>query len=72
MPNDRSANMICPYYKTMEQCRIYCDGAIEDYTRVDTVYRFRNEAMKENHLSKYCASYNYEKCAYAQYLNKKL
>ena len=67
MPNDRSANMICPYYKTMEKCRIYCEGCINDYARQDSVYRFVNESMKENHIRTYCSTYDYGKCRYAIY-----
>lgn len=67
MPNDRSVNMICPYYMGEEKSRIFCEGCISDYARVDNVYRFRNDVAKEKHMWKYCATYDYGKCAYAMY-----
>jgi hypothetical protein len=51
----------------MEQCKIYCEGPMEGSTCIDAVHRFRNEAMKENHIRDYCSTYDYEKCGYAIY-----
>lgn len=65
-------NVICPFFRGYENTKIYCESVVEDAHKIETVHRFQNKYLKQNHAIKYCESYNYEKCAYASYLNKKI
>lgn len=65
MPNlSRSARAVCPFFKRSVDEQIQCESAM----RCVTLHRFRSVQRAEDHLRRYCNTYDWQRCPYARLL----
>lgn len=64
------ARMICPYFDTftLERRAIVCESAAKG---TKMALMFRNREDMEKYSERYCETYKYNRCPYAQMLNLK-
>ncbi len=67
MPNYKSNDVKCPFYKGENEKIIKCEGTVSE-TCTQT---FRSSNKKMLFKGKYCNCFNYNSCPYYKLVNKK-